>query len=197
MSRTASGFGDTAFPTTVARVLKPSPSRSNTRRVADLFCGTGETTIGARAEGLEVVYAEDPDATSREAYKSNTGLVPSEPNEQIDFDKIPDFGLLVSQVPDDRAFERVLRFLRVRRPSLFLLVGDLGLNNEWFIRKVLDQTEQLGYRIRSTTGGQYFLVGQRGPVSRMPVTVTVANESTTEPMPEIQAILRQVVGGLG
>ena len=192
MSR--SRLGDTTFPTTVARALKPSSP--DIRKVADLFCGTGETTIAARAEGLEVVYAEDPDALTRDAYKSNTGFTANEPIEVINFDKIPDFGLLVSQVPDDTAFERVLRFLRVRRPSLFLLVGDLGLNNEWFIRKVLDRTERLGYQIRRTTGGQYFMVGQRGPISPLPMTATVTNDST-KPMPEIQAILRQIVGGLG
>ena len=186
-------LGDTTFLGAVARIIKPS---SFERKMADLFCGTGETTIAARAEGLEVVYAEDPDSTMRDIYASNAGLVASEPQEVIDFDKIPDFGLLISQVPDDLALERVLRFLRVRRPSLFLLVGDLGLNNEWFIRKVLDWTERLGYRIRSTEGGQFFLVGYREPVSPTPaVTVTVANEDT-EAMPEIQAIIRQVVRGL-
>ena len=99
-------LGDTTFPTAVARALKPSSP--DIRKVADLFCGTGGTTIAARAEGLEVVYAEDQDALMRDVYKSNTRLIASEHIEVINFDKIPDFGLLVSQVPDDAAFERVL-----------------------------------------------------------------------------------------
>ena len=98
-----------------AFLLRPEPLThpSAILRVADLYSG-GPITRAIERESLALVYRHDPNDTTRP-----------------DFDTIPDFEILTvtlppAEPPDDalvEARDRVLRFLRVRRPWVFILIG--------------------------------------------------------------------------
>ena len=132
---------DEGFNSTVRTLLRPTPPEpppSGILRVADLFSAESGLASTIRDAGLEIVYTE-----------SGTGKL-----RNPKFDRMPPFDVLTATLPDGIeqwvAFDHVLRFLRVRRPLAFLLLGsgDVGA--------VENQTNRLGYRL---THGETFVAG--------------------------------------
>ena len=131
-------------------LLKPEQKSppSATLRVADLYSGTSEISTAAREVGLDVTYEHDPDD-----------------HRNPDFDLVPAFDILTATLPSRQradALDRILRFLRVRRPWAFLLVDTKDDNQ--FLLKLQDKTDRLGYRINRTSesGLLSFVVGTLG-----------------------------------
>ena len=126
-------------------LLRPESPPSDTLRVASLYSG-GRIHAAVKGLGLDVVWEHQPTDTRRP-----------------DFEQIPPIDFLVATVPDDQkaAIDYVLRYLRVRRPWVFLLVRedeDAGL-----LWRMQDETHQLGYVVnRTVQGGCSFLVGTLG-----------------------------------
>ena len=139
------------FKDAVASVFMPAPpTPSDTLRVADLFCGTGELGLAAKNAGLSVVYAEEPDADARQIYAASIGVTPQGIAANIVFDQIPSFDILMASLPDAetervKAFSRALRFLRIRRPDAFVLMGDAQHAGDKFLKLVQDKTQRMGY----------------------------------------------------
>ena len=128
------------FDDIVDALLRPITPPSATLRVADLYSGDGRLGRAAEGAGFDVVYRSEPD--------SARGL--------LDFDDIPPFDLLTAKMPDadserEEAFEFILRFLRVRRPETFLMMG-AGWNTDGvvFTKFVQDKTRRLDYRVSKT-----------------------------------------------
>ena len=125
---------------TVDALLRPRTALapSGVLRVADLYAG--ELGHAARSIRLEVVYTHQPGET--------VGDISG-------YDQIPPFDVLCANLPDgawEEAFTFALRFLRVRRPAAFLLVGaqaDL-------LHPVQERTQRLGYGVSGNDG---FIVG--------------------------------------
>ena len=118
---------------TVDALLRPRTPlpASGVLRVADL----GGMSDAARDTGLEVVYVNDGE----------------EVGDISVYDQIPPFDLLAVDLDDapDDVFTFALRFLRVRRPVAFLLVGEANGDDVdvGFLGTVRSQTQRLGYRI--------------------------------------------------
>jgi hypothetical protein len=107
----------------VDAVLTPRAPRSATQGVADSRSdGFG---LSENLEGVEIVYTRE---------LSEPGL--------LDFDQIPPFNLLTAVLPNPpgEALETVLRFLRVRRPVMFVLVGRESLGDQF-----REKAKRLGY----------------------------------------------------
>ena len=128
------------FNNIVDALVRPAPPPpSATLRVADLYCGDGELGQAAEDAGLDVVYRREPES----------------PTEYLDFKRIPPFDFLTASMPDTddgrgEAVDFVLRFLRVRRPAAFLLMGkDLNGSGEGFLVFVRGKTRRLGYRVNN------------------------------------------------
>lgn len=87
----------------------PRPSPSATIRVAEFHFGEGRLTPAIEAAGMEVVA--NLDARS----------------ELPDFTAMPEFDLVVTDAPKESDFsstiQYLLRFLRVRRPPAFAILG--------------------------------------------------------------------------
>lgn len=154
------------FEDSIRAAFSPKPPEpSDTLRVADLFCGAGELSQAARRAGVEVVYAEDPDAKARRVYTADTGIRAAPRREKIPFDRISEFDILTVRLPDgseEQAFGRALRFLRIRRPHAFVLAGD-GADDGEFLRLVWEKTHQLGYEISANRGRSAYVVGASCP----------------------------------
>ena len=134
---TESPLGE-GFDNTVRATLRPKPeaSPSGKLRVADLLCGTGGLSQAAQEAGMEVVYAHDPNKRARTAYQKKIGLAPDE-NELPNFENIPAFDVVLATLPKDNieaAIGFVLRYLRVRRPDTFVLVGPIEDNEQALVR---------------------------------------------------------------
>ena len=122
---------------TVRALFSPKKAPpSATVRVADLYCGDGRLSQAATNAGLEVVYSHTPKSW----------------DEHLDISALPAFDLVTATLPDAvkpraEVLEFVLRFLWVRRPNAFVLVGDSRVeeDNE-FLKSVQDKTFRLGYR---------------------------------------------------
>ena len=135
------------FLNTVDAVLTTSASPSATLRVADLHYGTRSLGWAIEEDGTEVVYTQDGKA----------GLP--------DFQNIPTFDLVVVNMPRDPdeladALEFALRFLRVRQPAAFILVG-LAEGTE-FPQPVADELARRSYRT-SVEDGSAFVGTLDGP----------------------------------
>jgi hypothetical protein len=120
------GRQDEMLDTFLLRPVSTQPTA--TPRVADLYSG-GAITEAVQREGLDLVYRHDPGDQA-----------------MPDFDAIPDFEVLTATLPQDslvEARERVIRFLRVRRPWVFVLVG----GDDETLWRIQDWTDRLGYRI--------------------------------------------------
>ena len=126
-------------------LLRPKSPPSATLRVASLYSG-GRIHAAVQELGLDVVWEHHPTDMRRP-----------------DFEEIPPIDFLVATVPDDQkaAIDYVLRYLRVRRPWVFLLVReDEDAELLW---RVQDETHRLGYVVnRTVRGGMSFLVGTLG-----------------------------------
>ena len=134
-----SKFGDA-----VQAVARPgAPLLPDVLRVADLYCGDGTLGRAARSAGLEVVCAEEPDAQAR---RDANGVRVEPVRRRLDFDRIPAFNILLASVSPAGAFDHALRFIRVRRPQAFVL---MGRGDDAFLRAVREKTRRLGYEVRA------------------------------------------------
>ena len=192
---------DETFRNTARAVFRPAPPpSSDTVRVADLFCGRGELSLAAQTVDLSVVYAEEPTAKARREYASAVGLTPSNLVQNIDFDDVPPFDVLTASLPNsargqERVFSRVLRFLRIRRPEIFLLVGGKQANSERFLNIIQDKTWRLGYRIGGNEdfgieGDYVYVIGSLRPIaSQVPSGVVRITNGVSERVPELQVVI--------
>ena len=159
------------FPRFLNQVFRPMPTApSDTVRVAHIFCGKGEHSQTANEAGLNVVYAEEPDAETRDVYADNLGLTPQKISRAIDFKQVPPFDVLLVSLPEsegEKAISYALRFLHIRRPRVFLMIGD-GEGQEEALGQVEKGTDPMGYAVDlagSVNGGQFFMVGTLSPTT--------------------------------
>lgn len=126
-------------------LLRPSSPPSDILRVASLYHG-GAVSAAVEELGFEFVW---------EHYPSDTGP----PN----FDNVPFIDFLVATIPDPQgdAIDLVMRYLRVRRPWVFLLVRED--EDATLLWRMQEGTHRLGYFVsRNVSGGMSFLVGTLG-----------------------------------
>lgn len=126
-------------------LLRPASPPSDTLRVASLHHG-GKVSKAVEGLGFDFVW---------EHYPSDTGP----PN----FDNVPFIDFLIATIPDpqDKAIDLVIRYLRVRRPWVFLLVRE-G-EDATLLWRMQESTSRLGYFVsRTVQGGMSFLVGTLG-----------------------------------
>ena len=123
-------------------LLRPEPRTKPTAilRVADLYSGGAITRAVEAEDSLALSYRHDP----------------SDRMIMLDFDTIPDFEVLTATLPPvemsdahAEARENVLRFLRVRRPWVFVLMG----GDDETLWRMQDWTDRLGYRINRVHDG--------------------------------------------
>lgn len=126
-------------------LARPESPPSEALRIASLYHG-GRVSEAVEELGFSFVWKHSP---------RNTRL----PN----FDRIPPVDFLVASLPENRkaGVDVVLRYLRVRRPWVFLITHrgeDSGL---FYVMQ--EKTDRLGYTInRTVQGGTSFLVGTLG-----------------------------------
>ena len=126
------------FTNIVDSLMRPAPPPpSATIRVADLFSADGGLGRAAEGAGFAVVYRD---------------TVMKRPN----FGSIPPFDIVTANMPDGDnertdALEFVMRFLGVRKPETFLMMGR-GWNTDGaaFLRDVRNETRPLGYTVTKT-----------------------------------------------
>ena len=126
----------------------------------------------AREAGMEVVYAHDPNKRARTVYEKKIGLAPDE-NAIPNFENIPAFDIVLASLPKDDiegAIGFVLRYLRVRRPDTFVLVGPIEDNEQALVTLVREKTQSLGYQVAS---GADTLLGIYEPGARKEAPVVV------------------------
>ena len=150
---TESPLGE-GFDNAVRAALRPTtPSSSSGKlRVANLFCGAGGLSLAAQEAGMEVVYAHDMNKRARTAYTKRIGLEPDNRGKMIDFSDIPVFDLVIATLSKGNikdGIEFLLRFLRVRRPNTFILVGPIGENEQVLTTLAREKTQSLGYEVAS------------------------------------------------
>ena len=125
--------------------MRPPSPPSDTIRVATL-CSGGRVSAVVEELDLDVVWRHK--ATDRKR-----------PN----FDEIPPIDFLVANIPDpqDKSVEYVMRYLRIRRPWVFLLVR--GDEDAGLLLNVQGEAKQLGYVVnRTVRDGSSYLVGTLG-----------------------------------
>ena len=158
------------FPQVLNQVFRPMPAPPSGKvRVAHIFCGAGVHSQVAIEVGFDVVYAEEPDAEARAAYAENLGLLPQNTARAVSFKQVPTFDMLLVSLPNsaderEKAVSYALRFLHIRRPRVFLIVGK-GEGQEEALEQVERGTDPMGYTVDvlcSATEGQFFLVGAQG-----------------------------------
>ena len=125
---------------TVRALFGPKPpTPTATLRVAVLYPEGVDLAKAAREGGLDVAYEHMPD----------------KPNDKLDISKLPEFDLVAANLPDDNqgrddvvAF--LFRFLWVRRPLAFLMVG--GIQDELTERGLVERMEakydRMGYVVQ-------------------------------------------------
>ena len=121
--------------------MRPAPPPpSAITRVADLYSGDGRLGRAAEGAGFNVVYRIQPESAT----------------EVFDFADIPPFDIVTANMPDGDneradALEFVMRFLRVRRPDTFLMMGTgWNTNGTAFTGLVRDKTRRFGYTVTKT-----------------------------------------------
>ena len=126
---------------TVDALLRPRTPLppSHVLRVAVCGDGDGALALVVRDAGLVVAYAPAP------------GVPIGDISDQS---HVPPFDILAAGAREE-AFAFALRFLRVRRPVAFVLVGQDDIEAE-FLGSVQEQTRRLGYRV---DGRGAFVVG--------------------------------------
>ena len=164
------GFDDAVR--VVMRPVQPVTSPSGRLRVANLFCGTGILSLTAQQAGMEIVYAHDTNAKARTAYAKKIGLEPD--GEKLpDFNIIPAFDVVLATLPKDGiedALLFVLRYLRVRRPDTFVLVGPSDVNEQAVATLVREKVSPLGYQVAS---GADTLLGIYEPTAKAEASVVI------------------------
>ena len=194
-------MSDDEFADITNAIFRPvPPPQSATLRVADLYCGDGELGRAAQDAGLEIVYTRDPDSMT----------------ENLDFEAIPPFDFLTATMPStpdgrEEALGFVLRFLRVRRPETFLLMGEhLNGDGAGFIRLVRGKTRRLGYRVNPAKNGHDFTIGVLGinPFAFLPPDDDILGDEEPRPTksrrggppalsPSAQSAIEQIMRNLG
>ena len=166
---------DEGFDNAVRAVMRPAqpPSSPSGRlRVANLFCGTGALGQTAQEAGMEVVYAHDTNNRARTAYAKKIGLEPD--GEKLpDFTTIPAFDVVLATLPKDGiedALSFVLRYLRVRRPDTFVLVGPSDMDEQAMATPVREKVLPLGYQVAS---GADTLLGIYEPTAKAEAPVVI------------------------
>ena len=149
---TESPLGE-GFDNAVEAVFRPGQPNppSDKLRVADLFCGTVSLSQAAVDAGMEIVYARETNARARASYEKKFGITP-DAGEFPDFATIPDFDVVLASLPKDDiegAISFVLRYLRVRRPDTFVLVGSIGDNEQALATLVREKVSGLNYVVAS------------------------------------------------
>ena len=122
---------------TVRSLFRPeAPVPSATPRVAVLYPGDGTLAKAVADAGLEVTYSHTPE----------------DEHDKLDISKLPLFDLIAANLPDDDqgredVLEFVFRFLWVRRPVAFLLVGnERGESTErGLVARIESKYERMGY----------------------------------------------------
>ena len=186
------------FDDIIDALLRPTPPPpSATLRVADLYSGDGRLGRAAEGAGFDVVYRSEPD--------SARGL--------LDFDDIPPFDIVTANMPDadnerEDALEFVLRFLRVRRPETFLMMGTgWATDGVVFTKLVKDKTRRLGYLVSKTVReGETrhgFIVGILGvgrvfipPDDERPTTRGSRNTAGNQPALPMPSVVEQILRNL-
>ena len=147
---------DEGYDNAIRAVMRPTqPPLSGKLRVADLFCGTGSLGQVAKEAGMEIVYAHDPGGKQKnknhlyeEVRAGATRLTIARLHRRYH-----PFDIVLAELPKDdieEALSFVLRFLRVRRPDTFVLVGPVGENEDALVTYVREKTQPLGYQIASS-----------------------------------------------
>ena len=139
-------------------------------RCADLYCGDGDVSAAAFATGIEIAYAYELDADTRDAYLGRFGLEPFAGTTGDSVRMAPPFDLLLVRLTadaltappapprgrqkHDSPVEHAMRFLRVRRPVGILFIGE-GLP-AGFADSVREATQEemtrFGYRVEQRSG---------------------------------------------
>lgn len=116
-------------------------------KIADLFAGIGGIRLGFERvfDDIECVFSSEIDKFAIQTYKANFNETPSGDITKIKSDEIPDFDILLAGFPcqpfssaglkkgffDERGgmFFEVVRILRDKKPSMFLLENVKNLKN--------------------------------------------------------------------
>ena len=132
------------FRDLVDAMTTPKPPPSATIRVAELHFGNRGLAPAIRTAGMEVAATLD-----------GTRELP-------DFDTMPPFDLVVADVTEEpsqwqASIDYVMRFLRVRRPVAFML---LGHSDEQLRTRMMAASQPYGYEVeRTRADGLDFLAG--------------------------------------
>ncbi len=141
-----------------------------TLRFIDLFAGIGGTRLAFESAGMVCVFSSEWDSNSQKTYAANFGHTPHGDITKISATEIPDFDVLVAGFPcqpfssigQRQGFEHptqgtlfydVVRIIRGKKPSAFLLENVKGLRNHdsgrtWAeIQRSLDE---LGYTVHAS-----------------------------------------------
>ncbi len=138
-----------------------------TLKFIDLFAGIGGTRLAFETNGLECVFSSEWDPHSQKTYAANFGETPHGDITKIAAANIPDFDVLVAGFPcqpfssigkregfehatQGTLFFDVLRIIKDKRPSAFLLENVKGLKNHdggntWLV--IQQSLSDLGYTI--------------------------------------------------
>ena len=123
-------FGDA-----IRAVFRPaSPEPTDTTRVALLYPKDDELKQAINDAGLVITYSHTP----------------KHYDEKLDFEKVPDFDLVVANLPDDskakvEAMRYVSRYLYIRRPVSFVLVSERF--DSKFLEFAQERTWRMGYEL--------------------------------------------------
>jgi DNA (cytosine-5)-methyltransferase 1 len=133
----------------------------------DLFAGIGGTRLAFEQNGMKCVFSSEWDPHSQKTYEANFGEIPHGDITKISTTEIPDFDVLVAGFPCQpfssigkrQGFEHptqgtlffdVLRIIKDKRPSAFLLENVKGLRNHdggntWQV--IQDSLKEIGYSV--------------------------------------------------
>ena len=146
-----------------------SPSKV---RAAILYCGNGALTLLAQEADIGVVYAHDPQKRNREALLKKTGIIADSRGMKLDFTTIPNFNTLLLELPKDkpdRALSFFLEFLGEKYPSVFIVVGQAGDDENRQTSTIHSNVQQFSYGAAS--GGRVLRGNYKPLVRERPVTI--------------------------
>lgn len=137
-------------------------------RAIDLFAGIGGIRLGFESvfNDFKCVFSSEIDENAKKTYKANFDETPSGDICQIRSENIPDFDILLAGFPcqpfsqagkklgflDERGgmFFEVLRILKAKKPSVFLLENVKNLKNHDkgnTLNAMLNHLKELGYNV--------------------------------------------------
>ena len=138
-------------------------------RFIDLFAGIGGIRLGFEASGYECVFSSEIDESACRTYEANFGERPHGDIRSIKSSELPDFDVLLAGFPCQAfsiigrregfgdavrgtLFFEILRILRERRPSAFMLENVKNLtahDGGRTYRIIMNSLETLGYCVYS------------------------------------------------